>query len=111
MRSKALRRRVWFGVLSKIDRGIVELTIRCVDRIRSTRLASVISHIVHKIMRALKSGFLDRAESVGRGLAEKLGDIAVSWGYAEASVWKRDLGFIRYLGKSAVNDLRGWKLS
>ncbi len=34
-----LRRRVWFSVLSKVERGLVKLTIKFVNRIKNGRLA------------------------------------------------------------------------
>ena len=105
LRLKALRRHIWFGTLSNIERGMVELTIRCVDRIRSTRLALVISRIVCKILKAFRSKFLERVERVGCNLAERISRIAVSWGCVEASGWKRDPVFIRYLGVNAVNNI------
>lgn len=108
LKRRALRRRVWFGVLTRAERGIVDLTIRCVDRIRSMRLALVIGRIVCKVLKAFRSGFLDRVERIGYDLAERISGIAVGWGYAEASEWRRDLGFVRHLGINAVNNIPGW---
>jgi len=107
---KALRRRVWFRALSKIERGIVDLTIRCVDRVRSWKLALIIGRIRCKIFKALRSRFLEKAETAGYDLAERVSMIAVSWGYTEASSWKRDIGFVRYLGVNALNNGAGWSL-
>lgn len=108
VRKRALRRRVWFGVLSKIDRGVVELTIRYVDRVCSSRLALVIGRIVCKILNACRSHFLERVSMVGYDLVEKISKIAVGWGYAEASAWRQDLGFVKYLGVNIVNNSNGW---
>ncbi len=109
MRRMALRRRVWFGVLSRVERGVVDLTIKCVDRVRSGRLALAISRIVCKILNAFKSRFLMRVDRVGYDLAERISKIAVGWGYVGASSWRRDLGFIRYLGVNAVGNSSGWE--
>ena len=100
LKVRALRRRSWYS-LSRLERSVVELTIRYVDRIRSARLSLVISRIVCKILKALRSPFLQRAEQVGYDLAERFSRIAVGWGYAKASEWKQDQGFIRYLGINA----------
>jgi len=108
LKRMALRRRVWFTVLSRVERGVVDLTIRCVDRVRSARLALVIGRIVCKIFKAFRSEFLERVERVGYDLAERISRIAVGWGYVEASEWKRDLRFIRCLGVNAVNNISGW---
>jgi len=97
LKRNALRRGVWFRVLSRIDRATIDLTIRCVERIRSATLARVIVGIVEKIEDAMK-GFIVRAEAVGRLLAERAVELALSWGNTEASDWKGDLDFVRYLG-------------
>lgn len=39
LRRQAGRRRVWFSALTKIDRGVVELSSACVDQVSSSRLA------------------------------------------------------------------------
>ncbi len=104
MRRDAFRRRVWFSVLSKLERSAVELTIRCVDRVQSLTLGLVIGRIACKILKAFKSKFLKRVERVGYELAERISGISVSWEYVEASSWKRDLTFIRHLGVNAVNN-------
>jgi len=35
---KAIRGRVWFRVLERVERAMVDLAIRCVDSVRSVRL-------------------------------------------------------------------------
>ena len=96
---------MWFRVLTKLERGIVDLTIRCVDRVRSTDLALIISRIVCKVLKNSRSGFLGRVEKVGRDLAERISRIAVGWGCALVSEWKRNPGFVRFLGVNAINSL------
>jgi len=44
------------------------------------------------------TGFLSKAEVAGRALAERAVELALSWGNGEASKWKDDIGFVRYLG-------------
>jgi len=108
LKKRAIRQRVWFGVLTKIERGIVDLTVKCVDRIRSDMLSLVIGRIVCKIANALKSRFLERVDAVGYNLVERISKIAVGWGYVEAMGWKRDLNLVRHLGVNAVNNGSGW---
>jgi len=104
LRRDALRRRVWFHVLSKVERSVVNLTVRYVDQIRSLKLSLAIGRVVCKLFEAFKGRFLRRVECVGCGLAEKISKIAVGWGYVEASSWTHDSSFIRFLGINAVND-------
>ena len=103
IKAKALRRRVWFRALSRVERGIVDLTIRCVERVRSSVLARTISNIVGKILKTLESGFLEKVNKVGSDVAEKVCRIALGWGNASASRWRRDVDFVRFLGVNAVN--------
>jgi len=102
LRRKALRRGIWFRVLSKIERAIIDLSIRCVETIRSTALTRIVSDIVEKIEYAM-TGFLSGAEVVGRELAERAVKFALSWGNVGASNWKDDIGFTRYLGAMSLS--------
>jgi len=102
-RTQAVRERIWFRALSQVERSIVDLTIRCVERIRSRVLARIISTIVAKILTRLTPSFLETAMRVGRDLADEISEIAREWGNMSASRWRHDCDFIRYLGVRAVN--------
>ncbi len=108
VKGRALRKRVWYRVLNRLERGILDLTLRCVDEVKSSRLALVIGRLVCRILKACRSTFLMQVARTGRGLAEGLSMIAVSWGMEEASSWKGDKDFIRCLGVNAVNSFSGW---
>lgn len=107
VRMKAFRRGIWFRALSRLERTLLSLTIRCVKRIRSPLLALMIGRIVCKILKALKSKFLRKVEEVGYEIAERICHFAIKWGYAQASGWKHDVGFIRFLGINAINSTQG----
>lgn len=94
---KALRRRIWFKVLDKVERAIISLTIRCVDSVRSPKLAKILKAIVIKLREAMKGKVYKLMEKVGLPLAKKLGAIARSWGNLSALSWARDSRFIHYL--------------
>ena len=108
VKGRALRKRVWYRVCNKLERGIMDLTIRCVDTVKSSKLALVLGRLVCKILKACRSRFVMRVARTGPGLAEARSRIAVSWGMEQAVGWKWDKGFIRCLGVNAVNDLSGW---
>jgi len=108
LKRKAVRKHVWYRVLLKIERSIVDLTIRCVDIIQSSKLALIISRIVCKLLKKLKSKVLMQITQTGYNLAGKISRIAVSWGYIEASAWNLDKNFARYLGVTNVNNISGW---
>jgi hypothetical protein len=105
IKARALRHRVWFKTLSRAERAIIDLTIKCVERIRSHILTRVISKIFDKILKTLKNSFLETADKVGRETVERLCRIAGKWGNRTASGWKLDLGFIRFLGVNTTNTL------
>lgn len=98
----AFRRGIWFRVLNRVERGVVDLTMRYVDDIKSTKLAKVLTAIMEKLQLATES-IADRlARTVGVSLAKKISDIAVSWGNGSASQWAEDRSFARYLAFSVA---------
>jgi len=103
VKARALRRRVWFKALSRMERGIVDLTIRCVEKVKSPVLTRAIMDIIGKVLKTLENGFLEMVKRVGSAVAEKICEIAERWGNENASSWKHDSGFIRFLGVNAVN--------
>jgi len=63
---KAIRGRVWFRVLERVERAIVDLAIRCVDSVRSVRLEEIMVRIIEKLENAFVNDFDLRIERVGR---------------------------------------------
>ncbi len=102
LKTRALRRRVWFRALDRIERGLVDLTIRWVDTVRSGRLARVLVRILEKLVLALESRMVSAAVR-GRVLAEGLSDLAVNWGYVAAYGWRFDPSFQRSLGLGVLS--------
>jgi len=103
VRRLAMRRRVWFKVLSRMERAVVSLTIRCVEEVRSVKLAMIVKAIVDKLEEAVKGRVERLMGSVGRSLARMIVEIAVSWGNVEAVEWASDRGFIRYVTVMEMN--------
>jgi len=103
IRRVAVRRRVWFRVLDRCERGVVSLTIRCVERIRSVKLAGIVKAIVDKLREAVRSRVERLMETVGSSLAQRLSGVAVRWGNKSASRWADDRGFIQFLTINYVN--------
>jgi len=96
-RRKAIRRGVWFKALDRVERGILSLTARIVDKVESAVLGVELVKILRKLRDALKGGFVRRMEEYGFGRALKMAGQAVEWGYSVAAGWSSDLGFVRYL--------------
>ncbi len=80
-----------------MERGLVDLTIRWVDRVESGRLAQVLVRILEKLARAMEHGMV-RVLVKGRALAFRLSDLAVAWGDPAAYSWRFDGSFQRQLG-------------
>ena len=103
IRSRSLRTRIWFRALSKVERAIVDLTIKCVEKIRSNILARTISTIVSKLLGSLEESFMKRAERIGCEIAESLCTLGERWGNNAFSTWKCDKCFIKFLGVNVLN--------
>ncbi len=93
----ALRRGVWFRSLNRIERGIIDLTVRYVENIKSTMLAKIVTAIIEKLQITIESMADKLTRTVGLPLARKMSNIAVSWGNRSASKWAEDRDFARYL--------------
>jgi len=104
LKSVALRRGLWFKALSAVERAVVDLTIRVVERVRSSVLMEALRSIASKIANALRArSFKERALAVGLVLAERVARAAERLGCERAREWARDPGFAMYLGVSWLN--------
>jgi hypothetical protein len=93
----ALRRGIWFKALNRIERGIIDLTVKYVDNIKSAKLAKVLTAIFVKLQTTTES-MIDRlVRTIGLTLTQKISNIAVSWGYHSATLWANDSAFARFL--------------
>jgi len=93
----ALRQGLWFRALSRVERGVLDLTVKYVDCIRSSKLAKVVTAILEKLKLAAESTVDRFVRTVGVPLARNMSNIAVSWGNRSAVAWALDSGFARYL--------------
>ena len=100
---KALRRGVWFHALDRVERGILSLTVRVVERVESVLLGLTLVKIIKKLRDAMRSEFVRRMEEFGLRRAREVAGQAVEWGSKVAKVWASDLGFVRYLTLVDVN--------
>jgi len=105
LRRKALRRGLWFRVLDRAERAILSLVPKCVDKLRSPKLIDIVARIIVKLKAALSSRVMKLRSQIGRPLAQKMSQIAQSWGYKEAQEWAEDYGFIQYWTVVKMNDI------
>jgi hypothetical protein len=104
LKTIAVRRGLWFRVLSALERAVVDLTLKVVERVRSSVLRGILKSIASKVVEALKSrSFKERAMAIGRALAERLARIAERLENKRAREWAEDPNFVMYLGVSWLN--------
>jgi len=109
-RQRALRRGVWFRALDRVERGILSLTVRVVDRVESEVLGVVLVKILSKLRDSFKSEFARNMEEYGLRRAHDIVVSAIRWGDDAAKEWVADLGFVRYLTILQMNRPSGWGL-
>jgi hypothetical protein len=103
LKLKAMRGGVWFRALSRIDRVLVDLTIKIVHGVRSLTLAKIVASIAERLENALENRFSNAIRGVGFSLARKLSLLAQKWGNVSARSWVSDLSFARFLAIMHLN--------
>jgi hypothetical protein len=102
-RKFALRRGVWFRALNRVERAIIDLTLQCVDTIKSGKLAKLLTAIMDKLQSTMES-IVDRlVRTIGVALAEKISCTAVGWGNVSAKSWASDWSFAVFLAVASTN--------
>jgi len=89
-------------VLSRMERGLLDLTMRWVGEVKSKTMTRVVIQILSKLVRALNRSMAGIFEK-GETLATNLSKLAVSWGDELAHSWQSDLGFQKALGMSVTS--------
>jgi hypothetical protein len=113
LRLKAMRSGVWFRALPRIDRALVDLTIKVACEIRSCTLAKSLLTVVRKVEGLMENKLLRVVREIGLPVAQKLSLIAQKWGNAAAKNWVSD-GFAKFLAVLALNEpvlFKGWSHS
>lgn len=111
MRREALRKGVWFKVLNRAERAILNLVPRCMGKPRSAKLIEMLAKMIVKVKEALKSEIANFTSHVGKPLARKLSRIAQKWGHKTAHKWATDERFAKYLAIVNMNDIPAFRVS
>ena len=109
LRSKAKRAGVWFRALPRIDRVLVDLTIRVASSIRSVTLAKNILAVTKKLEGLLESSLLRTFRGIALKLAQKLSAVAQNWGNTSAKRWVSDISFVKFLAVMHINEPKAFK--
>lgn len=105
----AIRRGVWFKVLNRLERGLMNLTFKVTKKIHSKILAKALRSIVRKLLEGLENKVGLLMQQIGSRLAEKLGLIAQKWGNNFARNWSCDKSFVRFLAVMHINNPEAFK--
>ncbi len=98
-----MRAGVWFRTLPRIDRVLVDLTIKVAENIRSPHLAKSIFAVVGKLEGLLESSVMKSLRLMGRPLAEKISSVAQKFGNSSAKSWADDSSFAVFLAVMHTN--------
>jgi hypothetical protein len=80
-----------------VERGLINLTIRCVDQVQSSTLTAILNRIVEDLEAMVRSRVKRLMVTVGWPLAQRLAHLAASWGNPNALTWALDATFARHL--------------
>ena len=103
LKFKAMRSGVWFKALHRIDRVLIDLTIKVAENIRSPHLAKCILTVLGKLEGLLESSVLKSLRLIGRPLAEKISLTAEKLGNTSAKNWAADSSFAFFLAIMHTN--------
>jgi len=109
IKRKAIRLKAWYK-LNNIERAIIDLTIKCVNKIKSIKLKNIILKILNKIKEIFENDFLNKIYENGLKEIVKIIKIAYSWGNKNSLNWIKDKSFIFYLGIKNIYIPNIWKI-
>jgi len=105
LKQKALRRGLWYIAIGRLDRVLVDLTIKVSNHVRSDILAKGLLSVTQKLLDAFENKLERVTRLVGLPIAQKVSLFAQGWNYQKAEAWATDQNFARYL---AIMDLNGF---
>jgi len=97
LRTKALRKGIWFTTMSTEERVLAGLIKRYVKIVRNTTLATVLARMIVKLIQALRDAFWKMIETIGRPMAERAAKGACMIGW-DASKWAIDPNIVTWYG-------------
>jgi hypothetical protein len=109
LKLKAMRSGAWFRALRRIDRVLIDLTIKVACNVRSVILAKSILAVARKLEGIMESGFSRALREVGFQRAQKLSLLAQKWGNTSAKSWASNLSFVHFLAVMHINEPKASK--
>lgn len=105
LKYKAMRSGLWFKALRRIDRVLVDVTVRVAKSVHSATLARALYSIMEKLESAFKNRVWSVVHKIGFPLAHKLSVLAQKWGNDYAPNWAFDESFAKFLAIMYVNSV------
>jgi hypothetical protein len=109
LKLKAMRSGVWFRALPRIDRALVDLTIKVASNVRSVTLAKNLLAVMRKLEGIMESRLSRALREAGFPLAQKLSLQAQKLGNTSAKSWASDLSFANFLAIMYINNSKTFK--
>lgn len=108
VRRMALRKRIWYKNLDYLERGIVNLSIKLVENIKSPLLARTIAEIIINIQKFFNDEFIVQVRNYGYNKMREVIHIAERLGCKEAFGWACE-GYARFLTLNNMYSPIGWR--
>jgi hypothetical protein len=105
LRHKAIRNGSWFSALGRIDRVLVNVTLRVAKNVHSVTLARALYSVMEKLESAFKNQVWLVVHKIGFFLAHKLSMLAQKWGNYYAQNWAFDKSFAKFLAIMHMNSV------
>ena len=103
LKFKAMRSGLWFKALRRIDRVLVDVTVRVAKSVHSAALAKALYSVMEKLESAFKNRVWNITRKIGFPLAHRLSVLAQKWGNAYAQSWASDESFAKFLAIMHIN--------
>ena len=104
LKLKAMRSGVWFKRLPRIDRVLVDLTIKVASAVHSFTLATNILTVIRKLESIMESKFSRAVIEIGFPIARKICLIGQKLGNANAKEWEFDVRFAQFCAAMSFNE-------
>jgi hypothetical protein len=109
LKKRAMRSGMSFRALRRIDRVIINSTIKVTGIIRSIKLAQSIFALARKLEGIIESKFSRAMREVGLPLAQKLSILAQKRGNTSAKGWAFASSFMNFLAVMYINAPKTFK--
>ena len=103
LKHKAMRSGLWFKTLRRIDRALVDVTVRVGKSVHSAALAEALYSVMEKLEDEFESRVWNAVRRIGFPLAQRISIIAQKWGNDNAQGWASDGSFAKFLAIMHIN--------